>query len=163
MGTAGINELLILATEAFEGHEEHSLMANLRSVTADDWTSKAPGGVRTIEQIVLHCGAAKYAYNNHAFEDGSLSFDAAVRLGAGRPMDELVDWMREGHRTWYCSIASMDDAELPRLRRLHWGEQAETRLIIGTMIQHDLYHAGEINHLRALRNADDAWPGDSAE
>ena len=25
------------------------------------------------------------------------------------------------------------------------------------MIQHDLYHAGEINHIRALRRQSDAW------
>jgi hypothetical protein len=26
------------------------------------------------------------------------------------------------------------------------------------MIAHDLYHAGEINHLRALLNGTDRWP-----
>jgi hypothetical protein len=32
-----------------------------------------------------------------------------------------------------------------------WGELKETRWII----QHDLYHAGEINHIRALHQQND--------
>jgi hypothetical protein len=40
----------------------------------------------------------------------------------------------------------------------NWGEQKETRWIITAMIQHDLYHAGEINHLRALIQGTDRWP-----
>jgi len=26
------------------------------------------------------------------------------------------------------------------------------------IIEHDVYHAGEVNHLRALRQDDDRWP-----
>jgi hypothetical protein len=33
----------------------------------------------------------------------------------------------------------------------------ETRWIISVMIQHDLYHAGEINHVRSLLSGDDRW------
>ena len=29
-------------------------------------------------------------------------------------------------------------------------------------IQHDIYHAGEINHIRALRQKTDKWPWDPA-
>ena len=32
----------------------------------------------------------------------------------------------------------------------------ETRWIISVMITHDLYHAGEINHIRCLSQRDDA-------
>jgi len=37
------------------------------------------------------------------------------------------------------------------------------RAIIGVMIAHDLYHAGEINHLRALRQGNDQWEHDNAQ
>ena len=39
----------------------------------------------------------------------------------------------------------------------NWGEMKETRWIITVMIQHDLYHAGEINHIRSLRQQSDRW------
>ena len=31
------------------------------------------------------------------------------------------------------------------------------RWIISVMIEHDVYHAGEINHLRALMQGNDRW------
>jgi len=36
-----------------------------------------------------------------------------------------------------------------------WDELKETRWIINMIIQHDLYHAGEINHLRVLHQQND--------
>jgi hypothetical protein len=39
----------------------------------------------------------------------------------------------------------------------NWGELKETRWIIAVMIEHDPYHAGEINHLRALHQQNDLW------
>ena len=38
----------------------------------------------------------------------------------------------------------------------------ESRWIIAVMIEHDLYHAGEINHIRALRQGNDGWAGESS-
>jgi hypothetical protein len=31
------------------------------------------------------------------------------------------------------------------------------------MIQHDLYHAGEINHIRALRQRNDRWAWEESD
>jgi hypothetical protein len=73
--------------------------------------------------------------------------DPCGRIGAGRQ-----------------SIAALDDdAELLRLRLTNWGEREETRWIITVMIQHDLYHASEINHLRSLRQGTDRWACEMAE
>ena len=44
------------------------------------------------------------------------------------------------------------------LRKANWGSEYETRWLMATIIEHDLYHAGEINHIRALAQGDDAWP-----
>ncbi len=72
---------------------------------------------------------------------------------------KTIEWLREGHRRLREHIASLEDEELAKPRRLHWGEMRETRGIIRTLVNHDLYHAGEINHLRALLRDDDRWPG----
>jgi len=39
----------------------------------------------------------------------------------------------------------------------NWGELKETRWIIAVMIEYDLYHVGEINHIRSLRHRTDQW------
>ena len=33
----------------------------------------------------------------------------------------------------------------------------ETRWLLSTLLQHDTYHAGEINHLRSLLSGEDRW------
>ena len=66
--------------------------------------------------------------------------------------------MREGQRRLRDDIAALaDDADLLQHRRANWGETYETRWLISVMIEHDLYHAGEINHIRALRQRNDRW------
>jgi uncharacterized damage-inducible protein DinB len=73
-------------------------------------------------------------------------------------METVVEWVKEGHRRLRQSVASLaDDEELSRPRKLSWGQMIETRWIIYHLIEHDLYHAGEINHLRSLAQADDQW------
>lgn len=75
-------------------------------------------------------------------------------------ISEATVWLGEGHARLRHSIATLDDAELLRPRLANWGELKETRWIIAVMIQHDLYHAGEINHLRSLRQHNDRWAYD---
>jgi len=76
-----------------------------------------------------------------------------------RPHDELLAWLTEGQRRWLASVRALsNDAELDRDRLTNWGERLLTRVIVRIMIAHDLYHAGEINHLRALLHGSDRWP-----
>lgn len=67
--------------------------------------------------------------------------------------------MTEGHRRWLASVRALpDDTELDREGLTNWGERLPTRVTVRIMIAHDLYHAGEINHLRALIQKTDSWP-----
>ncbi len=78
-----------------------------------------------------------------------------------RPPDELVAWLTEGHGRWLASVRALEsDAELERERPANWGELLPTRALIRIMIAHDFYHAGEINHLRALIQGNDRWEYD---
>jgi hypothetical protein len=49
----------------------------------------------------------------------------------------------------------LDDAGLEESRKSHWGEMYPVRFFAGVMIQHYAYHAGEINHIRALHQGND--------
>ncbi|MCC6238297.1 MAG: hypothetical protein IT299_12110, partial [Dehalococcoidia bacterium] len=39
-----------------------------------------------------------------------------------------------------------------------WRGRLELRDIVRIVIEHDLHHAGEVNHLRALLDGSDPWP-----
>ncbi len=155
-----IGQCLYLLDQAFEGDEWHSLLANLRAVEPEAWAWRPPGGARSIQDIVAHVGACKLMYENHAFGDATLRWDDPLAEGLATPAT-AIDWLRAGQARLRTSIAALeDDAELLRPRRANWGEWKETRWLIGVLIGHDFYHAGEINHLRSLRQGDDRWAYD---
>jgi len=153
-------QLVHLLDEAFQGTDWHSLLGNLDSVTPEDWLWVPAGGQRSIRDIVRHVGACKFMSHNHAFGDARLTWDDPLVEGRGRlsTIAEAALWLREGHERLRESVALLDDAELLRPRLTNWDELKETGWIIATsVIQHDLYHAGEINHLRALHQGADQW------
>ena len=89
-------------------------------------------------------------YEDYAFGPGTMRGDQPPLVPAlnarSRPHDELLEWMREGHRRWLGSVRSLpDDVELDHERLTNWGDYLPTRNLIRIMIGHDFYHAGEIN------------------
>src|SRR5215472_1379608 len=157
MTTPAVSQLVYLLDEAFQGTDWHSLLGNLHSVTPEDWLWVPPGGQRSIRDIAGHVGSCKLMYQNHAFGDALLTWDDPQVSGrdALSTIEQATSWLREGQERLRASITALDDAELLRPRMTNWGELKETRWIIAVMIQHDLYHAGEINHLRALHQHND--------
>ena len=79
--------------------------------------------------------------------------------GSGwRQSAAAIDWLREGHTYLAGCIRELaDDAEMDVPRKAHWGGLVPTRHLIVTMIEHDVYRAGEVNHVRALLQDDDGW------
>ena len=57
-----VSELVELLDEAFVGPRWHALLINLESVAPDDWLWVAPGGQRSIRDIVAHVGGCKFMY-----------------------------------------------------------------------------------------------------
>jgi len=82
MGRVAVEQLLYLMDEVFEGADEEDLLGNLRAVTQAEWSEVPPGCMRSIRQIIGHVGACKYMYDNHAFGNGSMTWeDPAGDLG----------------------------------------------------------------------------------
>jgi hypothetical protein len=129
----------------------------LQSVAPADWLWVAPGGRRSIRDVVAHVGACKFMYHDQAFGDGRYTWDDPPVAGgdALAAIPSAIAWLREGHERLRRGIAALDDDELLRPRPHHSGTARETRWIVQTMIEHDLYHAGEINYIRALRQQND--------
>jgi len=170
MARAGIDEYLYLLDAAFAGPDWHSLLTNVRALEPDDWLWLPPDGARPIAEMIAHVGACKYMYENHAFGDRALRWGEPLtnerRLLTTSPaaVEDLISWLEDAQRRLRASVDALpDDAELARERRTNWGEMKETRWIIKSMIEHDLYHAGEINRMRALRQRNDRWAYESDE
>jgi hypothetical protein len=158
MSRVAIEQLLLLMDEAFRDHPFHALLNNLKSLREDDWDWLAPDGVRTVRHIVEHVGGYKYLYDNQAFGDRSLTWDRLF-LARGSAPDAVTAWLRDGHEKLRSSVASLaDDEELTKGRMAPWGSEANTRWIVTNMVQHDIYHAGEINYIRGLHQKNDGGP-----
>ena len=146
--------LLWQLDQSFDGKPEHSLMANLSSVTGADLDKLPPGGGRTMRDLIAHCGSVKAMYVNHAFGDRTRTFWSAWDrdgLISDATFEQLMDWLTRTHGDLINQVHLLrTDAELGSLRPTHWGAQWETRAILDAINIHDVYHAGEINHLRAL-------------
>jgi uncharacterized damage-inducible protein DinB len=152
-----------LIEEAFKGDPTQSLLANLRDLQEDDWTALPPGAGRSIADIIEHVGWSKWMYEDYAFGSASLRGDQPPLIPAdgarSRPHAELVAWPTEGHQRWLASVRALaNDSELERERLTNWSDHLKTKVLIRIMIAHDFYHAGEINHLRALLHGTDCWP-----
>ena len=141
------------------------LFDSLKDLHDDDWAWVPPGGVRSIHAIIGHVVSCKIMYDNYAFDDGSLTwadprFSAwqASAPGEGFSPAALVEALREADLRLRRNVDELgDDEELRRPRAVNWGGRRETRWIISTLIRHDAFHAGEVNHIRALHQRNDRW------
>jgi hypothetical protein len=177
MSRSAVEQYLYLLDEAFTGIDKpwHSMLGNLASVTEDDWLWTPPDGARMIRTITGHVGGAAYLYFDRVFGGGAVfgepagnwnvpagdlgvgteDLDSTSRLDNEPPMADVVAWVTERAGVFRDAVAELDDAGLTEERANHRGEMWPIRWFIGTMIQHYCYHAGEINHIRALHQRND--------
>jgi len=163
--TVAVTALVRFADSAFDGQHWHAVMRNLGSLQGDDWDWTPSEGERSIREIVRHIGKSKLIFANQLFGDGTLSWDdpeVAKPVRAGGSVDEAIAWLRETHVAFRDGIAGCTDDELATTPTGYWGKPTELQWSIEVLTQHDVYHAGEINHIRALRHGNDAWGNDPA-
>jgi hypothetical protein len=152
------------------GQAFDTLFHNLKDLHPDDWTWVPPGGARSIAAIVGHLASSKIMNDNHAFGDGSLMWEDdaawAKLVGGPNPMaqdrglspEQLVQWLRDSHLKLLRNVDALaGDEDLRARRPVSWGGTRETRWIITRLINHDGFHAGEINHLRSIHQQNDRW------
>ena len=148
--------------QSFEFKPEHSLLRNLSTVTPAMLDQPPSSGGRTLRDLIAHCASVKRMHVAHAFGDGALgwweTWDGAGEL-KDADFESLVAWLRRAHAEAQAAVRALEeDAELLMERRTHWGELRQTRFIIDAIVIHDVYHAGEINHLRGLLQDADQFP-----
>lgn len=172
MGRAGIEAYRHLFEEAFRGrgiektNESQALLTNLSGLAESEWRALPPGAARSVESIVVHVASVKLMYDDYAFGAGRLAWDdAEVEPWADgeAPVADALRWLETMHERVAASLARLaDDDELDRERPTNWGGLRPTRWLLATLITHDAYHAGEINHIRSIIRGDDRWRHDQA-
>lgn len=162
---AALDALIREIEYAYDGDPKHSFIANLAAFKDDEWTVYLPHAGRCLADIVEHVAWVKWMYEDYAFGSQSLAGDRPPLAPEGgarsRPRLALMAFLAEGHARLLGSVRRLvDDEDLERPRRAYWGGMLPARDIVHINLAHDLYHAGEINHLRALLQGTDQWPDD---
>ena len=147
------------------GQAFDALFTNLKDLRDDDWLWVPAGGVRSISAIVGHIASSKVMYDNHAFGNASLTWADPLFSEAQSPppagglaAERLVEWLRDAEYHLLRNVDALgDDEELIRDRAVNWGGTMPTRWIVNRLIHHDGFHAGEVNHLRAVHQQNDKW------
>ena len=68
----------------------------------------------------------------------------------GMGIEALVEWARDSHTAFMAGMATLEDEHLAEMTTKWHGARDTKAEVIAVIIQHDCYHAGEINHLRAI-------------
>jgi uncharacterized damage-inducible protein DinB len=154
MARQAIERLEALLRRSFDRENTQSLIGNLAKVRAEDWDWVPPNGERSIRRIFEHAAIAKHIYTKFLFTSERPAWS---EIAAQRPadVDGLVAWAREGHAAFMAGMSGLRDGDLATMTTKWHGARDTIAEVIAVMIQHDCYHAGEINHIRALRQRDD--------
>ena len=160
MSRAKIEEFIYLFNSAFRD-SEHSLLANLSSVRDVDWEALPENAARSIRDIVAHAGMFKFMYPGAAFRGREYDYgDDPVTPPDERlaTKESALEWLIQAHDYLVAAFSELaDDTELDTPRTAHWGELLPTRKLMTIVLEHDIYHAGEINRTRALLQKNDDW------
>ena len=150
---------------AYRGDPFHALRRNLQAVREGEWAlrparwSAEEFGTQpelSFCDLALHVAGAKHMYADRAFGPAALewgditppSFEMAVVLA----------WMEDGHRALGDGLAALaDDEELAAERPAPWRLPMTREGLLNIVINHDLYHSGEINRQRALLRGTSGW------
>jgi uncharacterized damage-inducible protein DinB len=152
MGEA-VDRFLKMMGMAFWESPAHSLIRNLDNVTDAEWDWRPTPEGRSIADIIEHVGAGKYVFINRLFGANDARPGEPPSAHPNHDRAEMMAWMRAGHDELIARLGELSDDEFGRpnptgLAPFHtaW-----------TGIEHDLYHAGELSHLRAIQQGNDRW------
>jgi hypothetical protein len=141
-----------LSTRAFSKSSWHSLMAALVSVSEEAfvWIPERHNGFPwmngSIQDIVYHVAGDKLVQLNHAFGDATMTWDDVPVTKSNKA--ELVAQLEASQRELILAINNAADLDL---KISGWGgKRLKTVDFFVMLIEHDLYHAGQIRYIRNL-------------
>lgn len=157
--------LLARLDEAWQKSRWHSLKGALKSLTEAEATWKPPhyqspdpwGFSGSILEILFHVAADSLAMINQFFGDGTLTYEGVrERFKAkGANLKAALDLLEESYATARKALAKVSDNDLKKKVGKKKAWRADS--VFMELIEHHLYHAGQINYIRCL------WAGAKTE
>jgi DinB family protein len=150
----GLRQLIVLLDEAFRGPAWHgpALFASIRGVDADQASWRPAPGRHNIWEVVVHAAYWKAIVIRRLTGTRSRQFSLKgtnwfARPDSGREWRDDVRLLTDVHEELRGVIAQVDPAALAR--PVH-GKNHTAEYTIRGIAAHDLYHAGQIQLLKAL-------------
>jgi hypothetical protein len=137
---------------------------NVGALTLEQALFVPPGGFRSSLGTLKHMAGWSHVYRSYAFDDEPKHWKQAdwprglrdTVIKSQDYVDEVIAWFGEAHRLWLQSLGKLNDADVDKPHRLHWGDTAPLSVIVGLISNHHVYHAGEINQLLSIYKGE-AW------
>lgn len=123
-----------------------SVEANMHGVSEKEALWVPASGVRSIRHLLEHLGMAKMVATNRCFGDGRLQFADVTPPERWR---KVLRWLTKAHEGLREPLGFLQDEQLDELRPI-FAQSLSIEQLIEANIEHDYYHAGEINRLREV-------------
>lgn len=142
--------LLDLAERAFSKSPWHSLMAALDGISdvafnhVPDKHNGFPWMNGSVRDIVYHVAGDKLVQLDHAYGDGMMNWEN-VPLDKG---GNLIEQLKRSQAAQTNAICSAND--LKKIVTSWGGKRMPAYDLFLMLIEHDLYHAGQIRYIRSL-------------
>jgi hypothetical protein len=134
----------------------HSLMSNLQHVRDEDWDWLPPDGRRSIKRIVAHTAGVLLMYTDYGFGPGTMQWSEVVPpRGKDTTRADYMQWFADNMQSLRNALSACTDEQLDDLLEYWDPGERPRRWFATTMIEHILYHAGEINYIRGLAQKND--------
>lgn len=152
-----VNLLLALQERAFRCSPWHSLLDSLEGVRSDvflrapDQHDGFPWMDGSIRDILYHVTGDKVVQFSHAFGDGSITWENVEIARA--TVDVMLQQLHQAHAPLVETLSRQTDDTLTKKVRTWGGKIMSIRDFFLMLIEHDLYHAGQIRMLRNLYEA----------
>ncbi|HEY0406894.1 MAG TPA: DinB family protein [Pyrinomonadaceae bacterium] len=136
---------------AFEGEAWHgpSLMELLADVTAEQAAARPLAGAHSIWEIALHVaaweGVARLRLEGQTALIPTEEDWPAVNDASEAAWREALTRLESGHRKLRAALRQLTDEDLEKIVA---GQQYSLYFLLHGVIQHDLYHAGQIALLK---------------
>jgi hypothetical protein len=166
MARTAIELILGQFRAAYRGDPFHAFRQNLAAATPAEWDIRpsdwsveefGPRPELSICDVAFHVGGAMVMYGDRAFGEAKLEW-GDIAVPDSRDMDAVLGWLDSVLGGFEAGIAALtDDSELAEMRQAPWRVPMRRDRLIGLMVNHQLYHSGEVNRQRSLIRGSTGW------